>query len=130
MLLALWFDFWSLADWVPQPPTPPATAQPTSGGHRRKKREHESSADYEWWDEYEKMLKRLHPVEVREDAPLVVQKKAAEANRLIEAVRTKVPPSKESFQRVAAKIVELSSQIKEFELQSRDEEDALLVLLL
>lgn len=130
MLLALWFDFWNLADWVPQPPTPPASAPPTAGGHRKKKREYQSSADYEWWEEYERTLKRLHPVEVSETAPEVVQKKAAQANRLIEAVKTKVPPSKEAFQRVAAKIVELSSQIKEFELQSRDEEDALLVLLL
>ena len=124
MLLALWFDFWTLSDWTPSPPTPPATQRQQLGGQGLERR------DAEWWEEYEKMLRRLHHVEVHEDAPVVVQKKAAEANRLIDKVRTHTPPTKEAAQRVAARIVELSSQIREFELQSRDDEDALLALLL
>lgn len=127
MLLALWADFWNLADWVPQPP-PVIVVPPTTGGHRHRKGG--ARADVEWWDEYEKLLRRLHPVEVREDAPVSVQRKAAEANRLIEKVKTHTPPSLEAVQKVGARIVELTSQIEAFELQSRDEEEAILALLL
>ena len=131
MLLALWFDFWTLSDWTPAPPVVVTTQRQQLGGPGKKRRErYYSRADADWWEEYEKMLKRLHHVEVREDAPEKIQKKATEANRLIDKVKTHTPPDLDSLRRVDARIVELTSQIEEYELQSRDEEDAILALLL
>lgn len=140
MLLALWFDFWNLADWIPAPP-PVVVVKPTEGGHRPDKG-YEPRADYEWWDEYERLLKRLHPIEVREDAPVEVKRKAAQANRLIQKVKTHTPPSKEAVEKVGREIQKLSSEVKKFQinettsqidelaLKSRDEEEAILALLL
>ncbi len=124
MLLALWFDFWNLADWVPAPP-PVVVQRPTEGGHGG----YEPRRDFEWWDEYEAMLRRYHPVHVTEEAPEKVKRAAKQRNSLIAKVRTHHPPSVEQLRAVDAKIASLTLQIEEFALQSADE-DALLALLL
>lgn len=124
MLLALWADFWNLADWVPAPP-PVVIPEPTEGGHGH----YQPRRDHEWWDEYETMLRRFHPAEVEEDAPVAVKRAAKERNRLIAKARTHHPPSIESLRAVNAKIEALTLQIDEYALQSADE-DALLALIL
>jgi len=124
MLLALWADFWNLADWVPAPP-PVVIPEPTEGGHGH----YEPRRDHEWWDEYETMLRRHHPAEVEEHAPAAVKRAASQRNALIAKARTHRPPSIESLRAVNAKMEALSLQIEEFRLQSADE-DALLAILL
>lgn len=125
MLLALWADFWNLADWVPAPP-PIVVPKPTEGGHGRP---YEPRRDHEWWDEYEGMLRRHHPVHVEEEAPVAVKRAANQRNTLIAKIQTHHPPSVEALRAVDAKISALTLQIDEYALQSADE-DALLALLL
>lgn len=134
MLLALWSDFWNTADWVTGPTPPPVTTtRQQLGGPGKKKRERYpyQRADSEYWEEYEKMLRR-HAADlekpVPEEAPeqlVILHKHRA---TLVEAAKRL--PTVEQLRAVDAKISSISSQIQEFDLQSRDEEDAILALLL
>lgn len=140
MLLALWADFWNLADWVPAPP-PVVVPVRTEGGHGG----YTPRRDYEWWDEYETMLRRHHPVHVEERAPVKVKRAAKQRNTLIAKVQTHHPPSVEALREVNSRIEALTREIENFAtppkkvvealqnetdaLQSDDEEAVLALLL-
>lgn len=131
MLLSLWFDFWNTADWTGGPTPPPAAPQSQQLGgpeHRRKRREHYVRADDEFWVEYEKMLRRVHATPVAADAPQPVKVLARRREALV--VKAKAMPTIGDLLEVDSKISALTLQIEEFNVKSRDEEEALLALLL
>jgi hypothetical protein len=128
MLLSLWADFWNPNDWVPAPP-PVVVEKPTEGGNGNKKDDkYHPRADIEYWQAYEEMLRRVHETPVREDAPEPVKAVAVKREALVERAKSLI--SVEQLRVVSDKIDALTLQIKENAVKSRDEEDALLVLLL
>lgn len=135
MLLALWSDFWNPADWVqgPTPPTPVVT-QPGAGSGGRN--EYIPRGE-EYWDLREAMLQRHAPRPVPKHAPEPVKALVKERNTVIAVVarKPKVPDlallrrQEEQILAFDEKINQIALQIEQIELDSR-EEDAILAILL
>lgn len=124
MLLALWFDFWNPADWVPGPTPPPVVipTQSAGGGH--------DHADFEYWDAREQFLKRHLPVRAREDAPEEARELVAEHNKIVGSVRRQLVPDMARIVAMSEQINQISTQIDNLDLESADDEDAILAILL
>lgn len=134
MLLALWSDFWTSSAWVPGPTTPaPVVTQDSAGG---------GNSDYtpmgeEYWDLREAMLQRHAPTPVPKNAPEPVRTLVKERNTVIAVVsrNPKVPDlsllrrQEEQILSINEKINQIALQIGKIELDSR-EEDAIIAILL
>jgi hypothetical protein len=136
MLLALWFDFWNSADWIPAPPpAPPQDMGAGSGGHQGKHEYVPYSEAY--WELREAMLLRHAPRPVPKEAPEPVKELVIERNKLVASVKRKpkVPNLallREQEAKILAfdeKINRIALQIEEIEVDSRDE-DAIVAILL
>lgn len=132
MLLALWFDFWNSADWVPAPIPPPPPAPPmTQAGHSKKPVHmpdyYEARPDHEFWDAREAMMRRFMPVPKEVVRPTAAaQQKVKRLNAMIEAIPQM--PDMARLRKLEGAIEILALQIEKLRLDS--DEEAILVLLL
>lgn len=126
MLLALWADFWNVADWgLAPPPTPTPAPEPGSGGGWR----NYERANSDYWDEREKALQKFAPVKVVQH----VVERFPEVEALVEkrnAIVARAPnmPDLQSLAKMHEVVAQLDLQIEKYRVKC--DEEALLALLL
>lgn len=133
MLLSLWFDFWNWNGSASATATASISVSITAthsgggGGHHRwfGHREY-TPADDDYWAERERMLERHRP-RAHEPLPERAKPIAEKHDRLLEQANeiTALP----DLAPLLHELDELSTQIRDIQLQS-DDDEALLVLLL